>query len=62
MADKQIILGLKKMRVPGATRRDEWNRPNRKAAARLAMRLKDYEKMGKTRDDGFCKPGSMKCY
>lgn len=59
MAEKQI-LGLKKMRVSGATRRDEWNRPNAKAAARLEARIKDYEKSGKTPSDGFNRPGSMK--
>jgi len=60
--ETKLVGGLKKMRNPNASRRDEWNRPNRKAAARLALRIKMYEKEGKTRDNGFCKPGSLKCY
>ena len=60
MAEKQVILGLKKLCNPNSSRRSEWGHPNRKAAAKLAMRLKAYEKEGKSRANGFCKPGSMK--
>lgn len=56
------LKGLKKLRVSGASRRAEWNRPNRKAEARLNARLADYEKTGKQAQEGFKRPGSMKCY
>lgn len=57
-----LIKGLKLLRNEGATRRDEWNRPNKKAQARLARRQKSYDKLlakGKL-DAGYKRPGSLK--
>ena len=59
--EKKQVLGLKRMRTPGATRRDEWNRPNAKALARLEVRVKSFEKHG-DKGGAFHRPGSMKVY
>lgn len=60
---KTVQYGLKSCKRPGATRRDEWNRPNDKAAKRLAWRTKEWERSPKSAGDHqHHKPGSMKCY
>ncbi len=60
MADKPI-LGLKRMRVAGSKRHDDWNRPNDKALKRLNERIKAFDKHG-DKGGAFHKPGSMKSY
>jgi len=51
-----------KMGKRTGVRRDEWNRPNKTALARLNIRIKDFEaqeaKSGGRK--GYIRPGSMK--
>ena len=60
---KSVQYGLKSCKRPGATRRDEWNRPNDKASKRLAWRTKEWERSPESAGGHkHHKPGSMKCY
>jgi len=54
------VKGLKKLRNPGAIRREEWNRPNRKSKKRLGARVNDFERTLASAGDGFHKPNSNK--
>ena len=57
--EKKPVFSMKATRKGG--RRSEWNRPNAKALARLAVRIKSFEKDG-DKGGAFHKPGSMKVY
>ena len=55
--------GLRRMRVYGAERKPEWNRPNEKSRRRIGVRVRDYEHMiagNGSLAGAYHRPGSAK--